>query len=287
VSVLQIRPTERKENIISLLQGIFEGHEFSYQTDNNGKVWFVAKDVCEILGIKNASQAIERLDEDEKLIYTLHISGQNREVLTINESGLYSLISTSRKATAKRFKKYVNGIVLPEIRKTGSFNAQPKPALTLVESVKLMLVELEGKDIIIQEKNLLIEKKDNEIAAIKPVVDFVDSSFIPNKNSLPLKVFAKIHGFVYPNSKNVALKGSDSIYELLKGQVSGFEKIKYLMWNGEPLAEYDSNNGKGYFELKYYEEGFAPSPRITPKGQIAVFKKLARYGIHPAKENNK
>ncbi|MEH2106418.1 BRO-N domain-containing protein [Nostoc sp.] len=69
--------------------------------------WWVASDICKILDIGNVSQAIAKLDDDEKLNYTLHISGQGREILLINESGLYSLVLTSRKAQAKRFKKWL------------------------------------------------------------------------------------------------------------------------------------------------------------------------------------
>jgi prophage antirepressor-like protein len=84
----------------------------------------VAKDICKILELDDTSKAISRLDNDEKLLSLLPIAGQNREVLTINESGLYSLINTSRKNSAKRFKKHVNSVILPQIRKTGSYNLQ-------------------------------------------------------------------------------------------------------------------------------------------------------------------
>ena len=90
-------------------------------TDDRGDPWFVAADVCAALEISNVSQATGRLDDDEKLVYALHMSGQNREVLIVNESGLYSLILGSRKPEAKRFKKWVTSEVLPSIRKTGSY----------------------------------------------------------------------------------------------------------------------------------------------------------------------
>ncbi|MHC5734013.1 BRO-N domain-containing protein [Nostoc sp.] len=85
--------------------------------------WWVASDICKILDIGNVSQAIAKLDDNEKLNYTLNISGQGRETLLINESGLYSLVLTSRKAQAKRFKKWLTSEVIPAIRKTGSYSA--------------------------------------------------------------------------------------------------------------------------------------------------------------------
>jgi anti-repressor protein len=95
----------------------------------DGELWWIARDVCQILGIENAPQAVQVLDSDEKLIYTLHISGQNREVNLINESGLYTLILRSNKPEAKLFRKWVTSEVLPQIRKTGSFNSSVPKSL--------------------------------------------------------------------------------------------------------------------------------------------------------------
>ncbi|HOV13645.1 MAG TPA: Bro-N domain-containing protein [Spirochaetota bacterium] len=100
----------------------------------NDKPYFVAKDVCDILDIQNVSQAINGnqesgatgLDEDEKLTYKIYISGQNRDVLLVNESGVYSLIFKSNKPEAKVFKKWVTSEVLPSIRKTGKYEKEPE-----------------------------------------------------------------------------------------------------------------------------------------------------------------
>ena len=95
--------------------------------------WFVAQDVCDALDIINARQAVASLDEDEKGVcstYTLTAKGVTsdvtpssniQEMLTVSESGLYSLIFKSRKAEAKKFKRWVTHEVLPEIRKTGGY----------------------------------------------------------------------------------------------------------------------------------------------------------------------
>jgi hypothetical protein len=87
----------------------------------DGQAWFVAKDVCDILGIDNPSQAVGSLDEDEKGITTTYTLGGPQELLTVNESGLYSLIFASRKPEAKRFRKWVTSEVLPAIRQTGRY----------------------------------------------------------------------------------------------------------------------------------------------------------------------
>jgi len=88
----------------------------------NDEIWFIPSDACAILGIINVSDAVAKLDDDEKLISLLTISGQGRNTLLINESGLYHLIFTSRKEEAKIFRKWVTSEVIPSIRKTGSYS---------------------------------------------------------------------------------------------------------------------------------------------------------------------
>ena len=85
---------------------------------NEGSIWFVAADVCEALTICNSRDAISRLDDDEKGASSTATIGGKQDMATINESGLYSLILTSRKPEAKRFKKWVTSEVLPSIRDT-------------------------------------------------------------------------------------------------------------------------------------------------------------------------
>ena len=89
----------------------------------DGVPWFVAADVCEALTIDNHRNVLARLDDDEKGVHTVDTLGGPQEMAIINESGLYSLILTSRKPEAKRFKKWVTADVLPSIRKTGGYNA--------------------------------------------------------------------------------------------------------------------------------------------------------------------
>jgi len=93
--------------------------------DRNGEPWFVLSDVCRKLGIGNPSDAARRLDLDEKDdLDIIDPIGRSQNSKVINESGLYSLILTSRKPEAKRFKKWITSEVLPEIRKTGSYSGR-------------------------------------------------------------------------------------------------------------------------------------------------------------------
>ena len=85
----------------------------------DGKPWFIAADVCRSLGLDRT--AVRRLDDDERGVRTMHTAGGPQSVGVINESGLYSLIFSSRKESAKRFKKWVTSEVLPSLRKHGGY----------------------------------------------------------------------------------------------------------------------------------------------------------------------
>ena len=88
----------------------------------NNEPWFVGKDITNILGYQNGSRDINRhVDDEDKLTERIVMSGQNREVTFINESGLYSLILSSKMPNAKKFKRWVTSEVLPTIRRTGGY----------------------------------------------------------------------------------------------------------------------------------------------------------------------
>ena len=97
--------------------------------DDAGEPWFVASDVCSALGLGNVSLAVNGradrdespLDPDEKSLQVVNTLGGDQKMLAISESGLYSLIFNSRKAEAKRFRKWIAREVLPSIRKTGAY----------------------------------------------------------------------------------------------------------------------------------------------------------------------
>ena len=97
----------------------------------NNEVWFCAKDVCGILEIKNVTQAVQRLDGDERSMFNI---GRQGNTNFINESGLYTLILRSDKKEAKPFRKWITSEVIPAIRKTGKYEEKKKP-LTQAELI--------------------------------------------------------------------------------------------------------------------------------------------------------
>ncbi len=103
----------------------------------DGEPWFVGKDVATILGYQNPSKAIyDHIDDEDKLNNESLSSLGQRGGWLINESGLYSLILSSKLPAAKKFKKWVTSEVLPTIRKTGGYNA-PVP-MTVPEQIQLL-----------------------------------------------------------------------------------------------------------------------------------------------------
>lgn len=123
---------------------------------------FVAKDVCEILEIGNPSQAVSRLDADEKNTIILNEGNRgNPETIVVTESGLYSLILGSRKPETRQFKRWITHEVLPAIRKTGSYSVQKTPVEILHESVRL-LVEQEKRQLALEARLDKVESRQTQ-----------------------------------------------------------------------------------------------------------------------------
>lgn len=119
----------------------------------NGEPWFVAKDVCEVLEHSNHKMAIKSLDEDEvNTAYLIDAMGRKQEVKVVSESGLYSLIFQSRKAEARKFRKWVTSEVLPSIRKKGYYGVKKSPTDYLdVRDVPYKVMGYRGGDVRVVE----------------------------------------------------------------------------------------------------------------------------------------
>lgn len=112
---------------------------------------FVAQDLCKILEISNASQALSRLDDDEKVelsrdsILILNNDPNTVRLSGVTESGMYALVLTSRKPAAKSFRKWVTAEVLPAIRKTGTYSVQsaPQTRMEMLAEIAQQMVEQE------------------------------------------------------------------------------------------------------------------------------------------------
>ena len=87
----------------------------------NNEPWFVAKDVCDVLGLSNITEALRNLEDDELTSEILKSGNQGREMKLVSESGLYALVIRSNKPNARKFRKWVTSEVLPAIRKHGGY----------------------------------------------------------------------------------------------------------------------------------------------------------------------
>lgn len=140
----------------------FENHEVRSLLINS-EPWFVGKDVAKILGYKDTSDALKKhVDGEDKLTRRFADSGQSREMYIINESGLYSLVLSSKLPSAKKFKRWVTSEVLPALRKTGQYQVK-----------ELSGQELMAKALI--EAQSVLAAKDKVIEEMKPKVVFADA----------------------------------------------------------------------------------------------------------------
>lgn len=140
----------------------FENHEVKSLLINS-EPWFVGKDVAETLGYTDTNQAIRKhVDDEDKLSRRFDGSGQGREMVIINESGLYSLVLSSKLPSAKKFKRWVTSEVLPALRKTGQYQVK-----------ELSGQELMAKALI--EAQSVLAAKDKQIEEMKPKALFADA----------------------------------------------------------------------------------------------------------------
>lgn len=146
---------------------IFENKEFGEirTVVKDGEPWFVGKDVAEILGHSNPQRALrDYIDDDDKGVTKIVTPGGTQTMAIINESGLYSLILSSKLPNAKKFKKWVTSEVLPSIRKNGGYIAGQE---TMSDD------ELMARALQVAQNKIL--EKDKQIETMKPKAIFADA----------------------------------------------------------------------------------------------------------------
>lgn len=132
--------------------------------DNNGEPWFVAKDVCDALGINKYRDAVSRLDADERESVVVDTLGGKQEVSAVSEPGFYKLVMKSRKPEAKAFQRWVTHEVLPSIRRQGGYmTARADETHEQIMARALML----AKD--------TMDRQQREIAELRPKALFADA----------------------------------------------------------------------------------------------------------------
>lgn len=234
----------------------FENHEVRSLLLNN-EPWFVGKDVAEVLGYERADNAIRNhIDKEDKLMHQISASGQNRNMTIINESGLYSLVLSSKLPSAKKFKRWVTSEVLPALRKTGQYQVK----------------ELSGSELmaraLIEAQNVLAAK-DKVIEEMKPKVVFADA-VATSHTSILVGELAKIL------KQNGIEMGQKRLFAWLreKGYLIKRQGTDYNMPTQKAME-------LGLFEIKEgsYVNGSGvnittKTPKITGKGQQYFINKF-------------
>lgn len=233
----------------------FSGHVVKTIVLDN-QPWFVAKDVSDILGFRDPYTATRGLDDDEKLLHTLCVAGQNRETTIVNESGLYSLILKSNKLEAKQFKRWITHEVLPTIRKTGGYVANEEMF------IQTYLPHADNQTKLMFRTTLETVRKQNEqMAIMQPKADYFDRLV----------------------DRNLLTNFRDTAKELEIGQRTF---INWLLDNGfvyrdqkgklKPYGKYISE----LFKLKDFERNGKADVQtlITPKGK-ETFRLLMQKAV--------
>ena len=245
---------------------VFNSTEFgSVRTATvNGEVMFVGKDVADILEYTNTAKAIrDHVDEEDKLTERIVLSGQNREVIFINESGLYSLILSSKMPNAKKFKHWVTAEVLPAIRKHGMYAIDEileNPDLAIAALTQLKEERERRKQL---ECQTLIQRQ--QIAEMQPKASYYDL-ILQNKNTVPITQIAKDYGMS-------GRKFNELLHEL--GVQYKFRKTWLL---------YQQYAECGYTQSRTYaidESRSVMHTYWTQKGRLFLYDLLKNEGILP------
>lgn len=248
---------------------VFENSEFgSIRTvEINKEPFFVAKDVAEILGYSNSRKAIiDHVDEEDKGVTKCDTLGGVQELSVINESGLYSLVLSSKLPTAKKFKRWVTSEVLPAIRKTGGYIGG---AENMSEAEIMARAVLIGQRTI-EEQKRKIDNLQNEIDVNRPKVLFADAVSASHTSILVGELAKILRG----NGCNI---GQNRLFERLRND-------GYLMKCGTSKnIPTQRAMEMGLFEIKEgsYINGnganvITKTTKVTGKGQTFFVNKFLR-----------
>ena len=222
----------------------FESNQIRVITGDDGEPWFVAADILSVLALDR--KALERLDDDEKGVSSIHTPGGEQDMTIVNEPGLYGLVLGSRKPEAKRFKKWVTSEVLPSIRKTGSYSLKPKSALELAKEQVALLEHLER-----------IERERDDAIRTKAWIGARREATAMATASKEARRAEKLEQELDRSKEYVTIKRMSMIYH---GQKFDWRRLKStgIEMGIEPIDVFDSNYGtvKAY-HVDVWREAYA------------------------------
>lgn len=239
----------------------FKGASLRALTDEAGEPWFVAKDVCDILGHSNVSMALDRLDDDERSKFNL---GRQGETNIVNEAGLYVLVLGSRKPEAHEFKRWVTHEVLPSIRKHGAYMTQQTldKALTSPDFLIQLATKLKEE----QEKVKELEPKAKALDDFTNVPDALlvrdVAKLLSNSGTLigehELRQWLVDNGWIYRQPNQSWCAASSRVRQghmvMVSSRSHGIHK------DGTPFA-------------------YPPTPKLTRKGLALIHQRLSEQSF--------
>ena len=251
---------------------IWENPEFGELriVDMNGEPWMVGKDVAQALGYgegKSLANAVaNHVDPEDKGVTELMTPGGKQKMVVINESGLYSLVLSSKLPSAKRFRRWVTGEVLPSIRKHGAYMAPETLQKALLNPDTMIQLCQQLKDE--QERNARLKAANDRL---EPAARYAHDCLLADGGRLASSI-AQEYGMS-------AIKFNKLLHRL---------GIQYKQ--GGQWLLYAKHTGKGYTETRVnlipHNDGFThqhPETLWTAKGRAFLYKKLRDVGFVPMK----
>ena len=242
---------------------IWENPEFGTLRviEQDGEPWMVGKDVAQALGYTNPRKALaDHVDEEDKGVTKCYTPGGTQEMTVINESGLYSLVLSSKLPSAKRFRRWVTNEVLPSIRKDGGY-IKTAPGMSDADIM--------AKAILLAQKT--IDQQNEQIKRLEPAAKYAQDYLLASGGRL-VSSLAKEYGM-----------SAVKFNRLLKSL-----GIQYKQ--GGQWILYQKYTGKGYTETRVnlipHSDGIThqhPETLWTPKGCAFLHKKLKDVGYVPMK----
>ena len=227
-----------------------------------GEPWFVGKDVAEVLGYSNSRKAIaDHVDSEDKGVTKCYTLGGTQQIAIINESGLYSLILSSKLPDAKKFKRWVTSEVLPTIRKHGAYMTDAKAAAIVTD--KGSLADL------LQQAAEQLKRKDIQIEQMKPKALFADAVSTSDTPILVGELAKILH-------QNGVSMGQNRMFRWLRdnGYLISKKGTSYNMPTQRAME-------LGLFKIKEnaitHSDGhvtITKTPKVTGKGQVYFVNKF-------------
>ena len=240
----------------------FKGESLRALPNMAGEPWFVAKDVCDILEISNPSDALKRLDDDERSRFNL---GRQGETNIVNEAGLYALVLGSRKPEAHEFKRWVTHEVLPSIRKHGAYMTQQTldKALTSPDFLIQLATKLKEE----QEKVKELEPKAKALDDFTNIPDALlvrdAAKLLSNDSNIQigeheLRQWLVDNGWIYRQPNQSWCAASSRVRQghmvMVSSRSHGIHK------DGTPFA-------------------YPPTPKLTRKGLALIHQRLSEQSF--------